>query len=250
MPIDTHAPRAPGGRAWTARDTGVALLLGLAAAALLAGAGRDLVRELHRIPANGYYETHEDRLPDASDAGRHLGKAIELYRHLPAWVRGAEEQRRLGGLLLMDLQRRQETGADAAPLDPPDGIDDALAASLAQAPAHPLTWAYLADAGLTRGGDPASACRTLKQSYRVAPVEPDFFFYRLGLALDCQDAWDAAFLGLIRPDIASVFPEAGANPNTGRFIETIKSNPRLATFVGGILKSDEAVFQRYEKAVR
>ncbi len=231
---------------WTFRDTLQGSLLSLVAVALLASAGFGLTRELTRIPANRYFVLHDTQLEAGEE--RYLHKAAELYARMPDWTRGAVEQRRLGFLRLMEHKNQ----GSALPLtaDEQTQIVRILTASLRQEPVHPLTWAYLAEADIMRRGDLSQALRYLKQSYRVAPIEPDFFFYRLDLALQCRAVWDAAFLDMIRAEIKSLFPESGTNPNARPFIRAIKSDPRLMAFVTRILKQDEGVFQRFEAKLR
>lgn len=221
----------------------------LAASGLIWVCGAEFVQSQNRIPANRFFETHQERFQSATDGGKSLEKALQHYRQLPMSARGAQEWRRLGGLLLMAEKRGPRT--NDSPFPPTeDELRAALVASLAREPAHPLTWAYLADAELTFGGDKVKALQDLEQSYQVAPLEPDFFIYRLWLALECSRQWTPTFLRHLRHDIESLFPEQGQNRNRQRFVQLARSSSELRALTGTLLKDDPAAFARYQKALQ
>jgi len=188
---------------------------------------------------------HEERLTAEDDEGRSLKRAIALYGEMPSWAQGAQELRRLGMLLVLDHKRARAEDAPA-----PASSLPALSASLAEAPVHPLSWAYLAEAALLEEDDPARVFRYLKQSYRVAPIEPSFFFYRLGLALKCRRHWDDTFQTMLRRELQSIFRRAGWHPNRKRLIQLAKNHSVFLAFVERQLAPDQEALERFAKAVR
>lgn len=221
----------------------------LAASGLIWVCGAEFVQSQNRIPANRFFETHQARFQSTADGGKSLKKALDDYRRLPVSARDAQDWRRLGGLLLMARKRVHQGPADSPP-PTADELRAALLASLEREPAHPLTWAYLADAELTSGGDRTKTMQYLEQSYRIAPLEPDFFFYRLRLALECRQQWHAAFLARLQREMASLFPEQGESRNRKRFIQLARSSSELRALTGTLLKNDPAAFARYQRALQ
>ncbi|WP_462322684.1 hypothetical protein [Halochromatium sp.] len=80
-------------------------------------------------------------------------------------------------------------------------INTAVTATRTKAPVQPLGWAYLADLRLPPSGDCREAMAALRQSYRVAPIEPDLIVYRLELAVRCPRQWSPALLNAMRADL-------------------------------------------------
>lgn len=237
------SPRASRGAALA----GIALLL---AAFLAWDSGTGLTRELERLPTNRFFERHESRLFAADDAGRTLAKVIALYTGMAPWTRGPLESRRLAWLLLLDRKRTPES-ARTVEADQGAAIMPLLVASLEREPVYPLTWAYAAESALTAmPPDPRQAYRDMLQSYRVAPVEPDFLPYRFRLMLRCWQQWDSQAVGLLRRDVVSLFPESGWHANTRAFVRDVRSNPRLQAFVTQLLSQDPQAAQRFQEALK
>lgn len=234
-------------RPWTRADTLSGLGVALAALALLKVAGGALVADLQRIPPNRFFEAHEERLQGPEDEDR-LVKGITLYRDAANAMLGPVEQRQLGLLLLLEGKR---TARNMTPTDRQSAADtaiSALAASLHRAPVQPLTWTYLTDVALTLENRPRKALRTLKESYRVAPIDPNLVLYRFELAIRLRRHWDAEFLRLIRPDLIALF-EQGGHPKRGEFIQLIRANPKLHPIATIILKRTPDALDRYQRAI-
>ena len=237
--LDSFTPLAEGGR----RSLLLALSLALF---LLWDAGGALVRELARVPPNRFFELHEAEFRSPADAGRTLAKATALYDGMAQSARGPLELRRLAWLRLIARERQADAGPGQGAVGP-DDLADLLRASLRREPVHPLSWAYEAAAV---SADPAAACRFLGQSYRVAPVEPDFFLYRFALALQCHASWDVSLFRAVTREIRALFPESGSNPATRAFVRAVESDPRLVSFVTRVLAADQGALQRFQDALR
>ena len=226
-----------------------AIFIGVAAILLCLVGIQGVMRELTIIPPNQFYDTYDERLQSDANQGLSLEKAVSLYDGLPPSALGPNELRRMAALGLMNRKRNPRIDASHAPLST-ERIKALLFASLEKEPVHPLSWAYLADAALTQERDPQRGYEYLLQSYRVAPVEPDFVRYRMGLALACQDMWDVDFFEMLRRDVRSLFSNTGWNRNTSAFVRSIKASPRLTAFVGTLLMADGNARERYEAALK
>lgn len=225
------------------------MLVGLAALGLLGWSGIGLIKELNRIPANRFFETREGRFQSAADGGRSLARAAVLYEEVPTWTQGPRERRRLGVIRLIET-KRQRAAEDRAETGPAsETMAGILASSLEMEPAHPLTWAYLSELELAGRSDSVKAFHYLKQSYRVAPIEPSFFFYRLGLALRCNQHWDVAFFRMLRREMMSIFAEPGWHPNRKGLVQLVRKQPRLRPFITRMLGKDETLLLRFEQAL-
>ncbi|MFD2113002.1 hypothetical protein [Thiorhodococcus fuscus] len=247
--MPTEAVRGSGRRQWTAADTLAGLGVALIAAILLRSAGGALFADLQRIPPNRFFVAQEERLQSPDDAGRSLMKGIELYRRATKEMLGPQEQRQLGLLLLLEGKRTTE---DRDPADRETAANAAIAAlttSLHRAPVQPRTWTYLADVALTYRASPKDALRALKESYRMAAVDPNLVLYRFELATRLRGYWDTELLRLIRPDIIALFPEQGWSPKRNAFIKRIKANPELKPLVAAILRPDPGALERLQKAI-
>jgi len=247
--MPTEAIRGSGRRQWTAADTLAGLGVVLIAAILLRSAGGDLFADLQRIPPNRFFDAQEERLQSPEDEGRSLMKGIELYRRATNEMLGPQEQRQLGLLLLLEGKRTTE---DMEPAEREASANAAIAAlttSLHRDPVQPLTWTYLADIALTYEDSSKDALRALKESYRIAPVDPNLVLYRFELAVRLTGHWDAELLRLIRPDIIALFPEQGWYPKRNAFIKRIRANPELKPLVTAILRPAPGALKRFQKAV-
>ena len=208
-----------------------------------------LVQSQRRIPAGSYFDTHQAQFEPTANDSPSLDKALGYYRQMQRDARGAEEWRRLAALLLMTKSRHPEP--DENRLSPTEQeVRTALVASLAREPSHPLTWAYLADSELRFAGDMHKAAQELEQSYRVAPLEPDFFFYRLGIALRCKPQWNLAIVRYLRREMESLFPAQGENRNAMLFIQRAKSDAELRVFANTLLRQNQRAFGQYQMALR
>lgn len=206
-------------------------------------------QSLGRIPANRYFKTHEEQFQSNTDNGATLRTARQHYRNISRSSLGPEDWRKIAALLLMfEKPTASAKGNNSSPTE--HEIRTALVSSLEREPAHPLTWAYLADTDLRFGNNAKKALQKLEQSYRVAPLEPDFFFYRLGIALNCKQQWDIAILGHLRREIGSLFTEQGNSRNRDRFIELALSNVELRLLTRTLLRSNLKAFEHYQNALQ
>jgi hypothetical protein len=234
-------------RPWGRRDSLLGLGLGLAALGLAWTAAQGLTRELLRIPPNRFIELHETRLDSPEDAGRSRDKALELYERLPSWALGSVELRRLGKLWLLKALDERAAGGDA---DAAIAAGEAaLDASLRLAPIQPPAWAYRADLARLRTAGAALACRVLKGSYAVAPVEPDFAVYRLGVALECVEHWDIELLGMIRRDVRALFAPGAHGAERRALVEVTREDRRLTAFVERLLRDDAEGLALYRRGL-
>ncbi len=235
---------------WPHRDRLLGTVIILAAVGTLWASCTGFIDTTSRIPANRYFETHEDQWKSPEEQDSILERAIEHYQQIPPSARGAQEDRRLAGLLLMAAKESAPKPGDGRRLTGDEELPSTAKVSLKAEPAHPLAWAYLADAELLSRADKEKALEYLEQSYRVGPLDPDFFFYRLGLAFKCQSQWDVEIIRRLSADIASLFSEEGRNKNRKRFIQLSKSTPKLRAITETLLKGNPAVLQRYLTALQ
>lgn len=229
--------------------------LGIVIMALFLLSANQLLTQLSRIPANSFYQRHQGQF-FAEHGADYLRDAAASFARIPPTRRGEQEWRRFAGVRLM--QRGVSGGADAEPVvetedfqsdqadDGVHDIDAALKASLARQPVQPIAWAYLADLRLVGLKDCASAMAALHQSYRVAPMEPDFLAYRIDLAVRCPRHWDVELLRALRAELLYLYTDNHIYARRPAFIEWVRRNPQVGAFVYGQLHRDSDALKRFE----
>lgn len=232
------------------RDRLLGTVIILAAVGTLWVSCTGFIETTNRIPANRYFETHEDQWRSSAEHDPILERAIKHYQKISPSARGAQEDRRLASLLLMAAKKSAPKSGDGGWQTGDEELPSIVQASLKTEPAHPLAWAYLADAELLSRDDKEKALEYLEQSYRVGPLDPDFFFYRLALAFKCRSQWDVEIIKRLRVDITSLFPDEGRNKNRKRFIQVSKHSPELRAVTETLLKGKPEVLQRYLTALQ
>jgi hypothetical protein len=224
------------------------LFVVLSATAMLWMGMSELLNDVYRIPANEFFDAYDDQLQTSENDGRTIRKASRLYDQMPAWSLGNIELRRYASLVLMGCASISSNGGND-PLCASEGIRNALVASIKKAPVEPLSWALLADLELRLRDDRLLALQYLKQSYRVALVEPEHSLYRLNVAFRCADKWDKDVRRLLQKEMVVLFPEVGRNPNAAAFIEQIKSDTLVQDFFRTLLRGNDVALKQYEAAL-
>ena len=253
IPIEVPAPRGTARTApWGLRDSLLAATLIFLGLALLILAGTQLVSQLSRIPANSYYSQHQARFLDSENGVSYLQEAGNRLKRIPPQRRGEEEWRRLAATeLLQPTDDETDETDEGLQRQRQASINTAVTATLTQAPVQPLGWAYLADLRLPPSGDCREAMAALRQSYRVAPIEPDLVPYRLELAVRCPRQWSPALLNAMRADLHAFY--APQNNSYGRdraFITWLKDQPQVQALVQRLLRDQPEGLNQFERALK
>lgn len=237
-------------RAWTPRDTAQAVAVLFVAICLLILAGSELLTQLSRIPANSYYKQNQSRFLSGEDGPSYLRDTADRLQRIPPNRRGEQEWRRLATTWLLLPPPDQ-------PADAPDGqqqrlaeIETAVNATLVRAPVQPLGWAYLTSVRLPPAGNCEQAMAALRQSYQVAPVEPDVLAYRLQLASQCPMQWDTAFLNALRTDLLSAYGENLVYARNRAFILWLTNQPRLKALVKLLLSNQPDALEQLKRELK
>ncbi|WPL11518.1 hypothetical protein [Thiorhodovibrio litoralis] len=231
---------------WASRHhIGAAFIIALALVLLILSA-QQLLSQLSRIPANSYYKQHQAQFLSADDGTGYLRNATDRLERIPPARRGDLEWRRLAATLLMLPLPDDNPEARSQRLD---ATTQAAVASLSRNPVHPLGWVYLTNLRLPPDGDCASGMPVLKQSYRVAPVEPDYVTYRLDLAVRCPMQWDSAFLDALRTDVLTLLrhPHYGRQTALGAWAA---QRPRVQAFISRLLREHPQESERFDRIIR
>jgi hypothetical protein len=231
---------------WLARDSLLAATVATLALALLILSGQQLLIQLSRIPANSVYRTHEARFTGSENSADYVRDTVARFQQMPPARRGALEWRRLATLqMLLPL-----------PEDQPDSIATrqqqvftALGQSLILDPAHPLSWAMLSALQAPPLGECASSLATLRQSYRVAPIDPDYLPYRLQIAIRCSADWDAPFTQTLRADLLT-FYRYGRAARRKEVITLVQADPIAQDLIRQLLTHQPDARKRFEADIK
>lgn len=233
--------------AWTQRDALTAILVVTAAMTLLFLAGRQLIAELSRIPANSYYNRYQSRFLAEPNGAAYVTHAAERLRRIPPEHRGESEWRRLATALTM---ARTPGNAPKTSTEQQDAVTNALKHSIARNPVQVLGWSYLANSRMPPGGDCQNAMAALQQSYKVAPVEQDFIAYRLELAARCPLTWDNALLDALRNDLLALYRAPENYARTRAFSRWMGGRPHIQALARRLLLTYPETSARFERDIQ
>lgn len=234
MPADT----------WRQQDTLVAAMVLLAAVSLLLLAGRQLIAELSRIPANSYYNRHQSLFLSDENGPTYAQEASKRLQRVPPQHRGWLEWRRLAtaltisplvqDALVTSVQRRDE-------------IIGALTHTLARNPFQALGWNHLANTRMPPNGNCETAMAALYQSFNVAPVEPELLPYRLELAARCPLNWDGPLFNALRTDLLSLYLGKRKYAQSRAFAIWLAERSQIAALVRRLLSNHPEPLSRLER---
>ena len=209
--------------------------IALGAVGLLWFGVQGVVVELDRLPPSQLVETRSSLIEAGrGDEARALrDMAIDMFEDVPESSLKAEDTRRWAGVHVSAARHAFDERKVEEALQHLQATKTLATASLGANPVHPLSWAYLAEARMSQGdaGALEDGYRLLKASYAMAPVEPDYFNYRFGLALAAPEFWEVDFLRALRRDFSSVLAQGHWRPAVRAFISLAKiDGPGLSGF--------------------
>ncbi|MEA3641099.1 MAG: hypothetical protein VBE63_14320 [Lamprobacter sp.] len=232
---------------WTSRDSLLTALVIVASIGLLLLNGQQLLAELNRIPVNSYYTRYQSQFLSDDHGPAFVEEAAERLFRVPPAHRGSHEWRRLAAILTM-RPLPDETPATLA--QHKAAIIEALSQTLARNPVQALGWSYLANIQMPPSGDCQNAMAALRQSFTVAPVEPDFVAYRLELAARCPLAWDQPMLDALRRDLKSLYVERQIYARNRAFMAWLANRPEINALARRLLNKDQALLGRFDRDLK
>jgi cytochrome c-type biogenesis protein CcmH/NrfG len=225
----------------------MAAMVMLVAVSLLLLAGRQLIAELSRIPANSYYNRHQSQFLSDENGSTYSQEATDRLQRVPHQHRGWLEWRRLATAATISPLAND---ALATRIQYRNQIANALTQTLARNPVQALGWNHLANVRMPPQGDCENAMAALNQSFTVVPVEPDFLPYRLELAARCPLSWDGRLFDALRTDLLSLYLGQRKYAQSRAFAIWLAERPQIALLVRRLLSTLPEPLSRLERDLK